>query len=90
MEYPSQLTPVQAWILGYIDTATLGDLAAAMDGDACASVLESYGRAISDERYSSDLMTDAYVALAEPPDDEPPPGGRLPAMTRIELAAGVR
>ena len=43
MEYPPQLNPVQAWLLGYIDTATLRDRADF--GDLAAA----YGRAITDE-----------------------------------------
>jgi len=57
MQYPPQLNPVQAWLLGYIDTATLRDRADF--GDLAAA----YGRAISDERYAMELIADAELVV---------------------------
>jgi len=57
MEYPPQLNPVQAWLLGYIDTATLRDRA---DFGDLAAV---YGRAISDERYAMELIAEAELVV---------------------------
>lgn len=57
MEYPPQLNPVQAWLLGYIDTATLRDRADF--GDVAAA----YGRAIADERYAAELIADAGLIV---------------------------
>jgi hypothetical protein len=58
--YPPQLTPVQAWLLGYFDTNTLRDLLRILgDQELC----ESFGRAVCDEAYASSLMAEAQDLL---------------------------
>jgi hypothetical protein len=59
MEYPPQLNPVQAWLLGYIDTATLRDLSDF--GDLAAT----YGRVIRDERYADALIAETQSIVAD-------------------------
>ena len=50
MQNPPQLDPVQAWLLGHIDTATLRDRC------DCPAVAEKYGRALSDENFALELI----------------------------------
>ena len=57
MEYPPQLTPVQAWLLGYIDTNTLRDLHEEEGGFA------AYGKALCDEAYRERLIAEAEELL---------------------------
>lgn len=66
MVYPPQLNPVQAWLLGYIDRATLGDVIAAVDASEELSALAvAVGRAQTDEAYASSLIAKAQAALGE-------------------------
>ena len=56
-EYPQQITPIQAWLLGYIDAATMLDrLAGSPD------MLAEYGRALTDNDYADALLADAERA----------------------------
>jgi hypothetical protein len=48
-----QLDPVQAWLLGHIDTATL------RDHFDCPSVVTTYGRVLTDERFALELIAAA-------------------------------
>ncbi len=59
MEYPPQLNPVQAWLLGYIDTATLRDRA------DFAALAAAYGRAVTDEQYAIALIADGQRVMAD-------------------------
>ena len=60
MEYPPQLNPVQAWLLGYIDTGALRDHTA--DSAALAA---TYGRAVTDEQYAMALIADAQLIIED-------------------------
>jgi len=83
MQYPPQLNPVQAWLLGYIDTATLRDQA------DFAALAPAYGRAVTDPDYADTLIAQAQRAL-EP---EPPGPGAGRVVTGAEeyaIHAGVR
>jgi hypothetical protein len=53
-EQPAGLTPVQAWLLGDIDTATLHDRI-----QGCPELMASYGRAATDPAYAAALLRDA-------------------------------
>ncbi len=70
LAYPPQLDPVQAWLLGYIDLATLRDRAAAM-GEGSADVLAMYGRVIADRAYAEALTEQAQQAVAATFDELP-------------------
>jgi hypothetical protein len=61
MAYPPQLDPVQAWLLGYIDSATLRDVIGAAEAIAV-------GRVQADEAYASRLIAEAQAALGEVPE----------------------
>jgi hypothetical protein len=53
-EQPAPLTPVQAWMLGYIDTGTLRERI--QDSPA---PMASYGRVHTDPAYAAALLRDA-------------------------------
>lgn len=57
-EQPSQLNPIQAWLLGHIDTPTLRDHLA--DSAELAAV---YGRVIADPAYAAALADEAQRLL---------------------------
>jgi hypothetical protein len=78
MEYPPQLNPVQAWLLGYIDSGELRDHTA--DSDDLAA---TYGRAVSDPDFADSLIAEAQLALE--PDPSGPGAGR--AVTGAEQYA---
>jgi hypothetical protein len=67
--HPPQLTPLQAWILGLIDTATLRDLASGMD-DRGGDILRDHGRALIDPGYAEMLLAEAQHALEQPTPQE--------------------
>jgi len=58
MQYPSQLTPIQAWLLGYIDGPTLRDQLTSLD---------EYARVIADDDHAATLIAEANSLLGEPP-----------------------
>ncbi len=62
LDHPHELNPVQAWLLGYIDLATLRDQAAAMR-EGSAGVLAMYGRVVADPAYAEALIEQAQQAL---------------------------
>jgi hypothetical protein len=70
MEYPAQLTPVQAWLLGYIDSDTLHDQVYALEGEELLVQARAVGRALGDPDYAASLIAQAQCVL-EP---EPPSG----------------
>ena len=53
MQNPPQLDPVQAWLLGHIDTATLRDH---FDSPA---VTATYGRVLTDPSFALELIAGA-------------------------------
>jgi hypothetical protein len=83
MEYPNQLNPVQAWLLGYIDTATLRDRA---DFVALAA---TYGRATTDPEYADTLIAEAHRAL-EPDPSGPGAGRTVTGAEEYAIHAGAR
>ena len=60
MEHPPQLTPVQAWLLGHIDTPALRDHLA-----DSAELTAIYGRVIADPQYAATLAEEAQHALED-------------------------
>ncbi len=71
LDYPAQLNPVQAWLLGYIDLPTLRDRAAAMGEKGSADVLAMYGRVVADPAYAEALIEQAQQALGAALDELP-------------------
>ncbi len=85
MEYPPQLTPVQAWLLGYLDSDTLRDQVYALEGEELLTQARAVGRSLEDPDYAADLIAEAQRVL-EP---EPPsgPGAGAPAQEVVIEAA---
>jgi hypothetical protein len=83
MQYPPQLTPVQAWLLGYIDTPTLRDRA------DFAALAAAYGRASTDPDYADTLIAEAHRAL-EPDPSGPGAGRTITGAEQYAVHAGVR
>jgi hypothetical protein len=84
MEYPPQLNPVQAWLLGYIDTGALRDHTA--DSDELAA---TYGRAVSDPDYADTLIAEAQLAL-EPDPSGPGDGPVVTGAQQYAIHEGMR
>lgn len=63
MAYPPQLTPVQAWLLGYMDTDTLRDL---LHDQKAEDGFAAYGIALCDEAYRTSLIVEAQNLLENP------------------------
>jgi hypothetical protein len=83
MQYPPQLNPVQAWLLGYIDTATLRDRA------DIAALAPAYGRAVTDPDYAEILIAEAQRAL-EPEPPGPGAGRVVTGAEEFAIHAGIR
>jgi hypothetical protein len=83
MEYPPQLNPVQAWLLGYIDSATLRDRA------DFAAMAATYGRTITDPAYADTLIAEAHLAL-EPEPSGPGAGTTVTGTQEYAIHAGAR
>lgn len=60
MEYPPQLTPVQAWLLGYIDSNVLRDQLQVLEDEA---LFAAFARAACDEAYAASLIAEAQQLL---------------------------
>jgi hypothetical protein len=60
MDTLTQLTPVQAWLIGAIDQPTLFDRLTAV-GDP--SLAHEYGRVLSDPAYAVERLRDAQEAV---------------------------
>ena len=60
MEYPPQLTPVQAWLLGYIDGNMLRDHLQVLEDD---SLFAAFARAVCDEDYRDSIIVEAQDLL---------------------------
>ncbi len=71
LDYPSQLNPVQAWLLGYIDLPTLRDRAATTGEKGSLDVLAMYGRVVADPAYAEALIEQAQQALGGALDELP-------------------
>jgi hypothetical protein len=56
MDPLTQLTPVQAWLIGAIDQATLRDI---LDDPTMA---QQYGRVLADESFAAQMLNDAQDA----------------------------
>jgi hypothetical protein len=77
MNYPPQLNPVQAWLLGYIDCGTLLDQVTALEGEDLKAQARSLGRARSDQAYADSLIAEAHRVLEPEPPSGPGAGERV-------------
>ncbi len=57
-------TPLQSWLLGHIDTATLLDQISGM-GESGIDLLRQYGRVQSDPAYAAELIEQAQRAAED-------------------------
>jgi hypothetical protein len=57
MDTTTQLTPVQAWLIGAIDQATLRDLL------GNTTLAQQYGRTLTDRTFAASLLNDAQEAI---------------------------
>lgn len=84
-EESSRLNPLQAWLLGHIDTPALQDRLATMDGEEGSRLTEAYGRVLNDQSYAAGLTAEAQLLLQRTDRDEPEEG-EVVARTRAERA----
>jgi hypothetical protein len=80
MAYPSRLTPVQAWLLGYLDSDTLRDQVYALEGEEMVAQARAVGQVLNDPDYAAGLIAEAQRVLEpEPPPAPGPVGPGAPA-----------